>query len=106
MSGLSYYRNDERPDWQATVTVNGTADDMSTGYTFTVRVATSPTATAVLTKTTNITGATGGVVTVAWAAGELDIAPGTYIATLTARRTSDSRDWTISEQLTIRSLPA
>ncbi len=103
---LSYFRNDERPDWVATVTVNGATDDMSSGYSFSVKIATDLSSAAVLTKTTNITGAAAGVVTVAWAAGELDIAPGQYVATLTARRTSDSRDWTISEPLTIKSLPS
>lgn len=103
---LTYFEGDERPDWQATVTVNGATDDMSTGYTFSVRVATDLSASAALTKTTNITGAASGVVTVAWAAGELALTPGQYVATLTATRTSDSRNWTISEPLTIKSLPS
>lgn len=102
MSGapLKYHRGDERPAWVETVTVNGTADNMSTGYTFTVQLQQGDD-TAILTKTTNITGATAGVVTVAWAAGELDLTPGTYKALLTARRTSDSLDWTIRRDLII-----
>jgi len=103
---LTYFAGDERPDWKATVTVNGVADDMGTGYTFTARIAADLSSAAVLTKTTGITGAASGVVTVAWAAGDLALTPGTYVATLTARRTSDSRDWTVSEPLIIKSLPA
>ena len=105
MSGLTYYVGDERPSWQATVTVNGVADDMSTGYTFVVKVAASLDGTAVLTKSTNITGATGGVVTVAWADGDLAQTAGEYVATLTATRVSDSAEWTVSERISIRSIP-
>lgn len=103
---LDYFRGDERPYWTGTVTVSGVADDLSTGYTFTVRVATDLEATATLTKTTGITGASGGAFTVAWAAGDLDIAPGQYVATCTARRTSDSKDWTVSEPVRIKPLPS
>lgn len=103
---LSYFAGDERPDWQATVTVNGTTDNMSSGYTFEVKVATALDATAVLTKTTGITGAANGVVTVSWADGDLAITPGTYVVTLTASRTSDSREWTISETLRILPIPS
>lgn len=103
---LQYFRGDERPYWQGTVTVSGVADDMSSGFTFTVKIASALTETAVLTKTTGITGGTGGVFTVAWATNDLDIAPGEYVATCTARRTSDSKDWTVSERLTVKSVPA
>lgn len=105
MSRLQYFRADERPAWQATVTVNGTADDMTSGYTFTAKVTSSLDGTAVLTKTTNITGATGGVVTVTWTSNELDLTPGNYVATLTAKRTSDNAEWTISEPLSILARP-
>lgn len=97
---LQYSAGDERPYWQATVTVNGTTDDMSTGYTFNVNVYSDVTD-PVLTKTTNITGAAAGVVTVTWTADELDIAAGNYTAELTAKRTSDDAEWTIREPLRI-----
>jgi hypothetical protein len=98
---IIYHKADERPDWVATVTVNGSGDDMSSGYTFQVKVATSPTATAALTKTTGITGAVGGVVTVAWASNELDLQPGNYSVQLKATRTSDSAEWTVEDTLKI-----
>jgi len=101
MSALSYYQNDERPAWQATVTVNGQADNMASGYNFEVKVYIDPTA-PLLTKTTNIAGAAGGVVTVTWATGELNLAPGIYTAQLKATRVSDSADWTITEKLLIK----
>lgn len=103
---IEYHVADERPAWKATVTVNGTADDMSTGYTYQVKIyraglADDPTAT-LLTKTTNITGATGGVVTVAWAPNDLAIAEGLHVAQLKASRTSDSAEWTITELIRIK----
>lgn len=100
---LTYHRGDELPQWVATVTVNGTAPDLSTGYTFAVTVRQGD-GTAVLTKTTNITGASAGVVTVAWASDDLDITPGTYRVLLTATRTSDSAEWTVEDQLRIVSV--
>lgn len=100
---LTYHRGDELPQWVATVTINGTAPDLSSGYTFSVTVRQGD-GTAVLTKTTNITGAASGVVTVAWADGDLDIAPGTYRVLLTATRTSDSAEWTVEDQLRIVSV--
>ena len=76
---------------------------MSSGYTFTVSISpNSSDSPATLTKTAGISGAPAGVVTVAWATGELDITPGLYIAELTTTRNSDSKDWTISETLRIK----
>jgi hypothetical protein len=99
---LDYHRNDERPYWAATITIDGATEDMSAGYTFQATVATSGTATPVLTKTTGITGSAGGVVTVAWATGDLDIAVGTYEVQLTVTRTADGKDFTISDTLNIK----
>lgn len=98
---LSYFQRDERPAWQATITVNGVSDDYSSGYTFTVTVA-DKTGAAVLTKTTGITGATGGVVNVAWAPDELDLDPGLYSVQLTVKRSGDLYEETVSDQLQIR----
>jgi hypothetical protein len=98
---LTYHRGDERPAWVPTVTLNGGTDDLSTGYTFAVKVY-DGSGTAALTKTTNITGAPAGVVTVAWAEGELDITPGPYRVILVATRTADSLEWTIEDQLQVK----
>lgn len=98
---ISYYAGDERPAWVPTVTVNGVTDDLSTGHTFQVKVI-DRTGAVVLTKTTNITGATGGVVTVAWAPNELALPEGGYTAQLKASRTADSAEWTVTEPLHIK----
>jgi hypothetical protein len=100
---LTYFRADERPAWQATVTVNGVADDLSTGHTFQVKAATAADPdTAVLTKSTGIAGAAGGVVTVSWAPNELDLEPGRYVVQLKVSRTSDAHEWTVRESMLIR----
>jgi hypothetical protein len=101
-NALEYFRSDERPEWVPTVRVNGVYDDMTTGYTFVVLVKDGH-ASPVITKTTNITGGTGGTATVRWTTNELDIPPGSYRAILTATRTSDNAQWTVEEQLIIRS---
>ena len=73
--------------WQDT---DGTALDLSTGYTFSLKVGQKGSA-ALFTKTTGITGTSTGV-TVAWATtGELNtLAAGTHTGQITATRTSDS----------------
>lgn len=98
---LQYKKADELPAWQATVSINGALPDFSSGWTFSVRLGTTATATPTLTKTTGISGAASGVITVAWAANELNIAVGDYVAHLTATRTSDSAEATITEKITI-----
>lgn len=93
------YLNDENPQWVETIYLNGTLTDYSSGYTFTVKLVDSAGTTAV-TKTTNITGAASGVITVAWDTSELAAltAPTftnrtvTYTAFLTPRKTADSTD--------------
>lgn len=99
---LSYYRGDELPQWVATISHNGTAPDFSTGWTFRVVITARDAAEPLLTKTTNITGATGGAITVAWAANDLDIAPGTYLVQLKATRAADSSETTIEDRLTVK----
>jgi hypothetical protein len=100
MMALVYHQGDERPAWVATVSTNGAVDDMTSGYTFSVRVQ-QGSDTPVLTKSTNITGAADGVVTVAWAEDDLDIPPGAYKVLLTATRTSDSLEWTVQDTIII-----
>lgn len=100
---LEYYAGDERPYWELTVEVEGTTEDLSSGYTFEVNIAPLATSsTPTVTKTSGITGAANGQVTVAWAVGELAIAAGTYVVQLTATRTSDSKDWTVQDKIKIR----
>lgn len=99
---LTYFQHDERPYWAATVTIEGVGEDMSTGYTFEVNVASSLDAVPELTKTTGITGGADGLVTVAWAVGDLDLDPGTYFVQLTTTRTADSKDWTVQDKIKIK----
>jgi hypothetical protein len=99
---LDYFAGDERPYWETTVTIDGAADDMTTGYTFEVALAATPTSTPVLSKTTGITGGADGVVTTAWAVVDLDVPPGRYVAHLTATRTADSLQWTVDEVVNIK----
>ena len=70
---------------------DGTALDLSTGYTFSLKVGVKGSA-ATFTKTTGITGTSTGV-TVAWATtGELnDLTAGRHTGQITATRTSDSK---------------
>lgn len=97
-----YRRGDERPAWQATITTNGSGENYSSGFTFRVTLALVSTPTTVaLTKTSNITGTSGGVVSVNWAPNELDLAPGLYEAQLRITRSSDSTEQTITDQLLI-----
>lgn len=71
--------------------------DYSTGWTFTLTASLPGSSTALLTKTTGITGAsTQPNITIAWAASDwsgLGSVTGTdYVLLLTARRTADSLD--------------
>lgn len=85
--------------------------DFSTGHTFTLKLG-RPGATAVLTKTSGITGAAGAGVeptgtpnlVVAWSANELDIPGGSYMLTITATDGS-SRDRILYDTLTILEPP-
>ena len=54
-----------------------------TGYTFTLKLATDTTTTPALTKSSGISGSANGA-TINWAAGDLDVAAGTYVFELTA----------------------
>ena len=101
---LTYVSGGELADWEATAEVNGSTVDMSSGWTFQVTCAPVGTTTASFTKTTNITGTTTGC-TVSWATtGELNslTAGRVYDLQLRCRRTSDSRDLIIEEQVRIK----
>jgi hypothetical protein len=111
---ITVHSNDEQPLWVATVSVNGTLPDYSTGHSFTCVVTTTAGVT-LLTKTTNITGSVGGVITVTFTSGELSGAGATatfavnnviYVMFLTPRRIADSADGpTIQETLLMKWRP-
>lgn len=98
---LVYSQDDERPDWEGTVVVNGATEDLTTGFSFTVRLTRQATAAVALEKDTGITGGPAGAFAVAWAPGELGIPIGRYHASLTAKRTADDRDWTVHQVIDI-----
>lgn len=97
---LSWFRGDERPAWKPPAPVGGISEDLSTGHTF--RVTLTRNGAVALTKTTGITGAAGGAVTVQWAVGDLTLDPGAYTAQLTVTRTVDSFEWTVEEPVLIK----
>lgn len=97
---ITYSRGDERPAWECRVIINGVADDLSAGYTFRAVVASG--GEAVVTKTDYIVGHPDGEVQVQWQPNELDIDEGAYTVQLTAKRTSDNHEWTVTEDLIIR----
>lgn len=89
---IRYHTSAERPALEMWIQDDdGTLIDFSSGYTFELKIGATGSA-ALLTKTTGITGAVGSGteptgtpnVSVAWAAGELDITPGAYGLQLTA----------------------
>ena len=73
--------------------------DLSSGYTFSLRLVNSL-GVDTLTKTTNITGTSTGV-TVAWVAGDLAIAPDTYTLRLRATTGSFDRDYSPANPIKI-----
>jgi hypothetical protein len=107
MKNVRYHTTAERPALELWwFDDDGTLIDFSTGYTFSLKVG-SAGSTALLTKTSDITGAAGaGVeptgtpnVVVTWTAGELALTTGTYLAQLTA--TSSSLDRVAAFQMQI-----
>lgn len=96
-STFIYHRNAERPAAKAWLQDDDGSLIDFTGYSFVFKIG-NPGSTALLTKSSNISGTTGsGVeptgtpnITITWAAGELDITPGVYSWQLKA--TSSSLD--------------
>lgn len=89
---ISYATTAERPALDLWILdKDGTLIDLSSGYTFTVKIG-GPGSTALLTKTSGITGAAGSGVeptgtpnlVIAWTTGELAITPGAYTLQVTA----------------------
>lgn len=97
---LNNFQGDELGVWQGTITINGTTPDLSTGWTFTVTM--SKAGETTLTKTTGITGATGGRFTVNWAQGELNRTAGAWRVQITLRRTADGFEHTEQDTLNIK----
>lgn len=98
---ISYYRGDELPSWQGTITEfepDG-VPDLSSNWLFTVTLS-KPGVDSVV-KNSGVTGTADGVFTVAWAAGELDIEPGQWAVQLTGTRTADSRQFTVKDSIQI-----
>lgn len=96
---VRYHKSAERPSLEMWLyDDDGTLIDFSSGFTFSLKIGT-PGSTALLTKTTGISGAAGSGseptgtanVTVAWSAGDLDLTPGSYTWQLTATTTSLDR---------------
>lgn len=80
MATLRYHKTAERPE--AVLTLPDGVD-VTTGYAFSLKIGQKGTV-AFVTKTTGLTGGVG-IVTVAWAAGELAVLPqGHYVLELTA----------------------
>jgi hypothetical protein len=90
-----------RAQWNAS---DGTGIDLSTAA-FTLKLVNSSGTTA-LTKTSGITGTAGGLVTVTWGVGELNIAVGTYLVWLYARTGSSDRVFSASALPTIQIVTA
>lgn len=75
---LRYHSTAERPTFRLSWYDDDDAIIDFSASTFSLKIG-NPGSTALLTKTTGITGAaTAPNITVAWAAGELDLTPGTY----------------------------
>lgn len=98
-SKFMYHRNAERPAAKMWLyDDDGALIDFSSGYTFSFKIG-NPGSTALLTKTSNITGAVGSGaeptgtpnITITWTAGELDITPSVYSWQLKATTSSLDR---------------
>lgn len=68
---IHLYVGDEQPPWVITEKANGAATDFSTGWTFTCKVFDPADGTLKLTKTSGITGAAAGQITVTFTGAEL-----------------------------------
>jgi hypothetical protein len=92
MSAWVYRQDQEVPSFAVNWYDSASAlIDFSTGYTFQVLLVTQA-GVITVTKTANITGAaTAPNVTVAWAAGELNITPGEYLLHLKATTGTSDR---------------
>ena len=90
MSIYTYTQIDEAPSWRGQwLDGDGAPVDLSAA-TFTVKLVGSNGTTA-LTKTTGVVGTVGGLVTITWGTGELNLTPGGYRLFIVARIASADR---------------
>lgn len=96
---LTYNRGDELPAWVPTVIVNGDeAVDFTDGWTFDVTLSSGAVVIAANPEVTPDI----GFVTVTWAPGDLNQAPGAYAVQLTMTRVLDQLQMTIEDRLLLR----
>jgi hypothetical protein len=105
VSTYTYTTDSELPTWRGQWNDEaGTGIDLS-GATFTVKLVNSSGTTA-LTKTNGITGTVGGLVTISWSVGELNIATGGYRLYLYARTGTSDRVFSPDNLPTIQIITA
>lgn len=96
MATSAFPKGSELFDWRLSLYDNGTLVDL-TSYTVSLAI-NFPT---LLTKTTGLTrSATSPNLTVEWSAGELNVTPGVYRATVTATSGGLDYKWTLPIQIT------
>jgi hypothetical protein len=99
---ISYHQRDELPPWEPNIELNGERYDFSVGWTFRVVISPQAGGAPELDKDAGIAGFADGVIQVNWLPDELDLDPATYDVDLIATRTSDNKEFTISDDLIIR----
>ena len=105
MSTYTYTTDAELPTWRGQWNDStGTAIDLSSA-TFTVKLVNSSGTTA-LTKTAGIVGTVGGLVTITWSVGELNITVGGYYLYLYARTGTSDRVFSPDNLPTIQIIAA
>lgn len=103
----SVYAGDELNPWIATRQVSGATADYSSGYTFAVTATLQGSSTYSFSKTTGISGAASGVITVTWTSSDLgSLAAGTYDLLLTVTHNSSSKQDTFGDTITVRPKPS
>ena len=106
---LRYIAGSDAPELRLTFqNGDGTYPDFTTGYSFELKIAAFGSTTALVNKTTGLTGAAGSATApnliVTWATtNELNtLTPGFYVLQATAKRTSDNAEWHEQWDLEIR----
>lgn len=103
----SIYAGDELNPWIVTREVSGSNPDYSSGYTFAVTATSVGSSTYSFSKTTGITGATDGVITVTWTSSDLgSLAAGTYELILTITHVGSSKQDSLSDRITVLAKPS
>lgn len=103
----SIFVGDALNPWIVTREVSGATSDYSSGYTFAVTATERGSTTYSFSKTTGITGAASGVITVTWTSSDLgSLAAGTYDLHLTITHTGSSKPDTLESAITVRPKPS